>query len=146
MAIACDLRVCTRHARFGVPIARTLGNCLSAASTARLVDLLGPALAKELLITGRLINADEAASFGLVTQLAEPETIQAAVKELAKTIATHAPLTIRASKELVRRVQQARRLPSSEAEDLIALCYGSADFKEGVTSFLAKRPANFTGK
>jgi enoyl-CoA hydratase/carnithine racemase len=146
MAIACDLRVCTPQARFGVPIARTLGNCLSAASIARLVDLIGPARTKDLLITGRLIDATEATSLGLVTRIAEPAEIDASVHELTTTIAAHAPLTIRAAKEMVRRTQVARRLDAADAEDLIALCYSSADFKEGVAAFLAKRQPRFTGR
>jgi len=146
MALACDLRVCTRQARFGVPIARTLGNCLSAASTARLVDLIGPARTKDLLITGRLIDAAEAMSLGLVTRIAEPSEIEASVHELVTTIASHAPLTIRAAKEMVRRTQVERRLNAAEAEDLIALCYSSADFKEGVAAFLAKRQPRFMGR
>ena len=72
IALTCDLRVCTPTAQFGVPIARTLGNCLSAANLARLVDLVGPARTKELLFTGRLLDATEAASLGLVTRMAEP--------------------------------------------------------------------------
>jgi enoyl-CoA hydratase/carnithine racemase len=146
MAIACDLRVCTPQARFGVPIARTLGNCLSAASTARLLDLLGPARTKDLLITGRLIDAAEAASLGLVTRMADPHEIEASVRELAATIAAHAPLTIRATKEMIRRIQVHRRLDAADAEDLIALCYSSADFKEGVAAFLAKRQPRFMGR
>ena len=145
MALACDLRVCTPQARFGVPIARTLGNCLSAASMARLVDLIGPARAKDLLITGRLIDATEAAALGLVTRMAEAKDIDQAVKDLAATISGHAPLTIRATKEIVRRIQMDRRPAASEAEDLIALCYGSADFKEGVAAFLGKRQPRFSG-
>ncbi len=146
MALACDLRVCTQQARFGVPIARTLGNCLSAASTARLVDLIGPARTKDLLITGRLIDAVEATSLGLVTRIAEPAEIEASVQELVTTIAAHAPLTVRAAKEMVRRTQIERRLNAAEAEDLIALCYSSADFKEGVAAFLAKRLPRFSGR
>ena len=146
IAIACDLRVCTPEARFGVPIARTLGNCLSAASTARLVDLIGPARAKDLLITGRLIDAKEADALGLVTRMADSKEIDQSVRELATAIAAHAPLTIRAAKELIRRIQVSRRSGAVEAEDLIALCYSSADFKEGVAAFLAKRPPKFTGR
>jgi enoyl-CoA hydratase/carnithine racemase len=145
IALACDLRVCTPDARFGVPIARTLGNCLSAANTARLVDLIGPARTKDLLITGRLVDAAEASSLGLVTRLAEPAKIESSVRELAATIAAHAPLTLRATKELVRRLQADRRLGPHEADDLIAMCYTSSDFKEGVTAFLAKRPPKFKG-
>src|SRR5688572_26916717 len=103
IALACDLRVCTPAARFGVPIARTLGNCLSAANYARLVDLLGPARTKDLLFTGRLLDAVEADSLGLVTRMAEPEALEAAVHELAERLASNAPLTLRATKEAMRR-------------------------------------------
>ena len=146
IAFACDLRVCSPAARFGVPIARTLGNCLSAANCARLVDLIGPARTKELLFTGRLLDAPEAASLGLVARMAEPQALDAAVRELAHTIATNAPLTIRATKEAVRRIAAVRRLEERLADDLTALCYGSHDFREGVTAFLEKRPPSFTGR
>jgi enoyl-CoA hydratase/carnithine racemase len=146
IAFACDLRVCSFAARFGVPIARTLGNCLSAANCARLVDLIGPARTRELLFTGRLVDAAEAASFGLVTRLAEPQALDAAVRELAATIASHAPLTIRATKEAIRRIAAVRRLEERLADDLTALCYGSQDFREGVAAFLERRPPRFTGR
>jgi enoyl-CoA hydratase/carnithine racemase len=146
IALACDLRVCSDAARFGVPIARTLGNCLSAANCARLVDLIGPARTKELLFTGRLLDAAEAASLGLVTRMAEPQALDAAVRELAQTIADNAPLTIRATKEAVRRITAGRRLEERRADDLTALCYGSHDFREGVSAFLEKRTPRFTGR
>jgi enoyl-CoA hydratase/carnithine racemase len=146
IALACDLRVCSHAARFGVPIARTIGNCLSAGNCARLVDLIGPARTKELLFTGRLLDAAEAVSLGLVTRLAEPEALDTAVGELAQAIASNAPLTIRAAKEAVRRVALSRRLEDRLADDLTALCYGSHDFHEGVTAFLEKRAPRFTGR
>ena len=146
IALACDLRACTADAQFGIPIARTLGNCLSAANYARLLDMIGPSRVKDLLLTGRLIDATEAASLGLVTRMADPSTIGDAVRELAATIAANAPLTIRATKEAVRRIQASRRIDAAQADDLIAMCYSSGDFKEGVAAFLAKRPPLFTGR
>jgi enoyl-CoA hydratase len=146
IALACDLRVCSPAARFGVPIARTLGNCLSAANCARLVDLIGPARTKELLFTGRLLDATEAASLGLVTRMAEPDMIDEAVRELAQTIADRAPLTIHASKEIIRRLALQRGREERFADDLVARCYGSQDFREGVAAFLGKRPPRFTGR
>jgi enoyl-CoA hydratase len=146
IALACDLRVCTPDARFGMPIARTLGNCLSAANYARLVDMMGPARVKDLLFTGRLLDATEAASFGLVTRIVERGAIEIAVRELADTIAAHAPLTIHATKEALRRLQAAHRLAPDAVDDLVAACYTSDDFKEGVAAFLAKRRPTFTGR
>lgn len=145
IAFACDLRVCGPDARFGMPIARTLGNCLSAANYARLVDLLGPARTKDLLFTARLLDVAEAQAIGLVTRVVPAVELDAAVRALAATVASNAPLTLRATKEAVRRIQEHRRIPQALADDLVTLCYGSDDFKEGVASFLAKRPARFTG-
>ena len=146
IALACDLRVCTPNAQFGIPVARTLGNCLSAANYARLLDMIGPSRVKDLLFTGRLVDATEAASLGLVTRMADPSTIDDAVRALTATIAANAPLTIRATKEAVRRIQASRRIDAAQADDLIAMCYSSDDFKEGVAAFLAKRPPTFKGR
>ena len=145
LAAACDLRLCTPRSRFGVPIARTLGNCLSAANHARFLDLVGPARLKELLYTGRLLTAAEAAAVGLVNQVAEPEALDRIVREYADTIAANAPLTIRATKEMIRRVQAHRRIGPAAGRDLIVTCYTSADFKEGVDAFLNKRRPQWTG-
>jgi len=146
IAFACDLRVCTPNATFGVPIARTLGNCLSSDNYARLVDLIGPARTKDLLFTGRFLNASEGHALGLVTRLAEPDQIDETVRTLADAIAANAPLTIRATKEAIRRIARHRRPDPVQADDLIALCYGSHDFREGVSAFLAKRRPRFTGR
>ena len=145
LAAACDLRLCTPTSRFGVPIARTLGNCLSAANHARFLDLIGPARLKEILYTGRLLDATEALNAGLVNRIVEPTELDQAVREIAQTVASNAPLTIQATKEMIRRIQAHRRLPDDAARDLIVLCYTSADFKEGVDSFLGKRPPQWTG-
>lgn len=146
IAFACDLRVCGPDARFGMPIARTLGNCLSVANYARLVDLLGPARTKELVITARFLDVTEAQAIGLVTRVAPLAALDEVVRQLAQTVAAHAPLTLRATREAVRRIQAHRRLDPALGDDLVTLCYGSHDFKEGVASFLAKRPPHFTGR
>ena len=148
IALACDLRYCTPDSTFGVPIARTLGNCLSIANHARLLDLVGPARVKELLFTGRLLGAQEAASLGLVNAVVAPDALETTVRQVADTIAANAPLTIKATKEIVRRIQESRRLDPHAGRDLITMCYTSAfrDFKEGVDAFLAKRPPHWKGR
>ena len=146
IAIACDLRICGPDARFGVPVARTLGNCLSAANCARLLDLVGPARLKDILFTARLIEAPEALAVGLATQVVEATALDRTVSETAEIIAANAPLTIQATKEAVRRVQAHRRLNPGLDHDLINNCYTSHDFREAVKSFLAKQQANWTGR
>jgi enoyl-CoA hydratase/carnithine racemase len=145
IALACDMRVCTAEARFGVPVARTLGNCLSAANYARLVDLIGPARVKDIMFTGRLVEVEEARALGLVTRMATFSELDHVVLSLATIIAANAPLTLRATKESLRRVQEHRRIDPGMTDDLITMCYSSHDFKEGVAAFLAKRPPTFRG-
>ena len=146
LALACDLRVCTPAARFGVPIARTLGNCLSAANCARLVDLIGSARTKDLLFTARLIDATEADALGLITRLVDASVIDAVVAELAQSLADRAPLTIRATKEAIRRIGRGRLSANVDSDDLVASCYASSDFREGIAAFLGKRAPRFTGR
>jgi enoyl-CoA hydratase/carnithine racemase len=146
IALACDLRVCTPHARFGVPVARTLGNCLSATNYSRLLELVGPAHLKDIMFTGRLLDAAEAQRLGLVSRLADPDAIDAAVAELAATIAANAPLTIRATKEAVRTILRRRRVDRDAIDEWVARCYTSEDFRNAVASFLAKQPPVFNGR
>ncbi len=137
IALACDMRICSARARFGVPVARTLGNCLSAANLARLVDLIGPARALDVLLTARLIDADEALTIGLATRVVSSESFDAEVTRLAAELTQRAPSTVSATKALMRRLRDERR--PAPADDIIAACYGSAEFREGVAAFLEGR-------
>jgi enoyl-CoA hydratase/carnithine racemase len=144
IAAACDLRIAAPSARFGVPVARTLGNCFSAANLIRLAALVGLGRVKELVFTARLIDAQEARAIGLVTEVVESEDgLEPRVDKLVEQLASYAPLTLHATKEMVRRIR-ARMLPD-EAADLVALCYTSADFREGVRAFIERRKPVWTG-
>lgn len=152
IALACDLRVCTPDAQIGVPIARTLGNALSMANYARLVDLIGPARTKELIFTARFISASEAHAAGLVNEVVEPERLVERVTQLAEQIAANAPITIQVTKESVRRLLHARRSslmsagPDGKEENLALRAYLSDDFREGVRAFLEKRSPQWRGR
>ena len=142
IAAACDMRIAAANARFGFPIARTLGNCLSVSNIARLSALVGPARVIEMIYTARLFSASEALAAGLVTEVLQDQpALEARALELAELVAGHAPLTMRATKEALRRMRDT--LPPDE--DLIRLCYSSRDFKEGMDAFLTKRPPCWTG-
>jgi enoyl-CoA hydratase/carnithine racemase len=145
IALTCDLRVATPESTFGIPIARTLGNCLSGASYSRLVDLVGPGVVKDLLFTGRLVSGAEAQTLGMVNRLAPADEIERTVRELAATLASNAPLTLRATKEMIRRVLAKRRLAAGDDADIVEMCYTSHDFREGVTAFLEKRKPKWSG-
>ena len=146
IALCCDLRVATPDSTFGVPIARTLGNTLSAATCGRMIALLGPSRFKELLFTGRLMTAAELHAAGVVNRIAVAAALDQNVHELAGEVVANAPLTIRSIKEMTRRLLAKPRLSSDEERDLIELCYTSEDFREGVAAFMQKRKPTWRGR
>jgi enoyl-CoA hydratase len=106
---------------------------------------MGPGAVKDMLFTGRLIGGTEAHALGIVTRLVPAVEIDNVVRGLASEIAANAPLTLRATKEMIRRILAKRRLPAGDDADMVEMCYTSADFREGVTAFLAKRKPAWTG-
>jgi enoyl-CoA hydratase len=145
IAAACDLRIGTQSAKIGFPIARTLGNCLSMSNVSRLTALIGAARVKDLIFTARLVDATEAASVGLLGEVVEDlAALDRRADEVARLLASHAPLTLNATKQAVARLQ--RRLTPDEGEDLIRMCYTSQDFREGLDAFLTKRAPQWRGQ
>lgn len=146
IAAVCDLRVGTRSTRIGVPVARTLGNCLSVASLSRFVSLIGAARTTEMMLTARLIEADEARSLGFLNEVVDTtEALDARVDELARSVAALAPLTLRVTKEQMRRMRAAM-IADVNDDDLVAMCYGSEDFRQGVKAFVARRAPQWKGR
>ncbi|GGC30194.1 enoyl-CoA hydratase [Siccirubricoccus deserti] len=144
IAAVCDIRLGAANLRIGFPIAKTLGNCLSMANYGRLAALIGPARVLDLIYTARLIEAEEAKAIGLVSELLpDHAALQSRAEALARTIAGHAPLTLRATKEAMRRLRLAAR--QVNGDDLVTMCFTSNDFRQGVEAFLAKRPMVWTG-
>jgi enoyl-CoA hydratase len=141
IAAACDLRICTPNAKFGLPIARTLGNCVSMPTYARLVHLIGAARALHLIYTAGFVDGTAAVTIGLASELVDD--VDARLASLCEQLVSHAPLTMRASKIALRRLRD-HDLPPDE--DLVRLCYGSEDFREGVTAFLDKRTPRWQGR
>jgi len=144
MALACDLRLVAPHARFGAPIARTLGNFVAPFSLSLLVATVGPVRAREMILTARLLDAAEAKSIGLVDQVHPAPELESRTRELAARMAELAPLTLAAAKEATRRAITA--ITPRDLEDVILSCYLSQDFQEGVRAFLEKRKPDWQGR
>src|SRR5947209_3917595 len=144
VASACDLRYATPASRFGVPIARTLGNCITLKNYRHLVDAFGTMRTKEMLFTGRLLTASDALQGGFLTAIADEEQLIAHVTEVAQQISALAPLTIWSVKEAQRRLNSAEE--AVDFDDVVARIYSSSDFAEGVQAYLEKRKPNWRGQ
>jgi enoyl-CoA hydratase/carnithine racemase len=131
LSAACDLRICTPAARFGLPIARTVGNCLSMENYARLVAVVGEACLKDIVFTARAVEAPEALAIGLATEVVDDA--DARVAELCELIASHAAVTMRVTKEALRRLR-----PLADGDDLVRDAYASEEFRRRVKAFLER--------
>ena len=144
IAAACDIRIASASLKFGFPIGRTLGNCLAAGNLARLSELIGAGRVREIIFTARLVEAEEALSVGLISEvLPDEESLLARTTELAERVGSMAPLTLRATKEALRRNRTALKVDDA---DLIISCYMSDDFRLGMEAFLGKTKPVWTGK
>ena len=146
IAACCDLRIGSPSARYGFPIARTLGNCLSMANYSRAAALIGIARLKDLIMRARLMDAPEMLAAGLLSEVTpDEESLPARAQSLAEEVASLAPLTLWATKEALRRVRD-RQMVTSDDSDLIIACYMSQDFREGIEAFFAKRQPSWKGE
>jgi len=143
IATACDLRIAVPSARFGIPIARTLGNCLTTAVYARLMAEFGVGRVKRMLLLAEMLDAEEARQAGFLSAVVAPEALEAEAEALLGRLAGHAPMTMRTGREAIRRVLAASPV---EGEDLVRASYGSDDFRIGVEAFVAKRKPQWTGR
>jgi enoyl-CoA hydratase/carnithine racemase len=142
LAAACDLRVATESSRFGVPIARTLGNCLSMNSYSLLVHHLGPGRTLDMLLRARLLSAAEAHAAGFVGEVVADGELEPALTALLEVLLSHAPLSMKAAGQAVARLRRAN-LP--DGDDIVREVFGSADFRAGVSAFVNRKPASWTG-
>ena len=142
LAAVCDLRVATRSSRFGVPIARTLGNCLSMNSISVVMARLGASRTLDLLLRARLLDADQAAAAGFVSELCDDGDLDAAVHGVVDALLAHAPLTMWASKVAVARI---RRQSLPDGDDLVSAAFGSGDFRRAVATFGSGEPSRWDG-
>ena len=145
VAVCCDIRICTENAKFGIPAAK-LGLGYGYNRAKPLVDLVGPAFAKEMFFTGRQFDAREAEKMGLVNRVVADDALEATVDEMARTIAQNAPLTIRCAKMVVGEVlKDAEDRDVAATDRAVEVCFRSSDYKEGQAAFMEKRKPRFTG-
>jgi enoyl-CoA hydratase/carnithine racemase len=143
IATCCDFRIATPDAKFGVPIARTLGNCLYPGNIAWLVAHLGMNIVRRMLLLAEMISASELKAQGYLLATYDADQLGKEADTLAERLSKLAPITQKASKLIMARII-ANQLP--DCEDLIRETYGSNDFKNGVASFLKGEPPVWTGK
>lgn len=151
LAVACDFRVVAKEAKLGIPSAR-LGILVNFENVQRLVLLVGPALAKEILITARTFTGEEARALGLAHQSLADAVLDGAVEELASRIAEMAPLSVQGTKSSIQAVvdhlsgsRQTDPDRAGEIDRLVAEAYQSADLAEGLAAMAEKRKPNFKG-
>jgi enoyl-CoA hydratase/carnithine racemase len=146
IAMGTDLRIASADSQFGIPAAR-LSVAYAPDSVKRLVDLVGPGHARMILYTGRRISAAEAQRIGLIEQMVAEEELNETVLDLARTIADNAPLSVAASKlTITEMLKDERQRNMAAIKEIGEICFNSADYNEGRTAFMEKRPPRFIGR
>jgi len=146
IALCCDLRIASDDARFGIPAAR-MGLGYRVSATKNLVDIVGPARTREILITAKQYTAPEALAMGLVHRVVPAAELDAATDEMLAGIAANAPLTQAAAKFIVRELLKTNGgLDEAACKAAVRRCFDSEDYKEGRRAFMEKRKPAFKGK
>jgi len=146
LSLSCDIRIASAKAKFGQPEVG-LGITPGFSGTQRLPRLVGTGIAKELIFTGNVINAEEALRIGLVNKVTEPDNLMEEVYILAKKIKSNSTVAVKYCKEAINKgIETDIETGMSYESNIFALCFASEDQKEGMTAFVEKRAANFTGK
>lgn len=144
VALMCDLRICGEGSRFGIPINK-LGLTMGYGELDGLLSVVGPAVALEILLEGRIFGAQEARDKGLVQRVVADDLVETEVRATAERIAAGAPLVARWHKRFIRRLRGAEQLPADEWNEGFA-CFDTADYREGLRAFLDKRVPRFRGE
>ena len=144
IAALCEIRICGRSSRFGIPISK-LGLVMAHAELAALAALVGPAVAQEILLEARVFDAAEAKEKGLVTRVVADDAVADEAYAAAERIAAGAPLVHRWHKAFLRRLEDPTPLSEAERDEGFA-CYGTEDFAIGRRAFLAKETPRFQGR